>query len=190
MSTHKDPVVQRRRLLAAAPATLLAMGGGCAAENPPIQRIVTTQRGDGPVEIVAEGAPPVAFELNGSTITRLWETRQVPAPLPFTEDATLTAGRAYAEGFTGTSFYLADIPAGSSIEDIPIHRNETVDYIAVLFGKIVLVLPNREIPMGPGDCLVQGGNAHTWVNRTDDLARLLVVVVTGRAESGGDSLHE
>ena len=180
MSTATNHVTDRRSLLAAAPAMLL--GASCAADQPAMRRIVTTQRGDGPVEVLADGPPPVAFELNGSTITRLWETRRLPAPLPFTEDATLSAGRAYDAGFAGTSFYLADIPPGSSVEDIPMHRNETVDYIAVLFGEIVLVLPDREIPMGPGDCLVQGGNDHTWINPTAEPSRLLVVVVTGSAE--------
>ncbi len=178
---YETKPVGRRAVLAAAPA--VALGSAADAAPPAIRRIVTTQAGPGPVQVLADGAPPVAFELNGSTITRLWETRALPAPLPLTEDVTLTASRAYADTFVGTSFYLSDIPAGSSLDDIPMHRNDSVDYIAVLFGQAVLVLPEQEIPMGPGDCLVQGGNEHTWVNRTDQLCRLLVVVVTGTTES-------
>ena len=177
---RKDPVIGRRALLAATPAILAS---SCSRERSGVRRIVTTQRGDGPVEVLADGPPPIAFELNGSTITRLWETPSVPATLPLTKDATLSAERAYADGFTGTSFYAADIPPGSSIEEVPIHRNETVDYIGVLFGQIVLVLPDQEIPMGPGDCLVQGGNDHTWVNRSDQVSRLMVVVVTAKAKT-------
>ncbi len=182
MNNSRDFRVSRRALLAAAPATWV--GAARSEAGPPsIRRVVTTQDGEGPVQVLADGAPPVAFQLNGSTITRLWETPRVPAPLPLETDATLSAGRAYDEGFIGTSFYLSDIPAGSSIEDIPMHRNATVDYIAVLFGEVVLVLPDRELILGPGDCLVQGGNDHTWVNRSNQTSRLLVVVVTGTVQA-------
>jgi hypothetical protein len=180
MKNETSPGFSRRTLLAATPATLV--GSACATQPPAIRRIVTSQSSDGPVKVIADGPPPVSFQLNGSTITRLWETPRVPAALPLETDATLTAGRSYADGFVGTSFYLSDIPAGSTLEDIPMHRNETVDYIAVLFGEVVLVLPDQEITMNPGDCLVQGGNDHSWVNRTDAVGRLLVVVVTGAAD--------
>jgi hypothetical protein len=179
MNNLRDFRVGRRALLAAAPAACLGAAACSKAEPPNIRRVVTTQEGEGPVQVLADGPPPVAFQLNGSTITRLWETPRVPAPLPLAADATLSAGRAYDEGFIGTSFYLSDIPPGSSIEDIPMHRNQTVDYIAVLFGEVVLVLPDDELILRPGDCLVQGGNDHTWVNRSDQTSRLLVVVVTG-----------
>ena len=183
MSANSNPV-SRRAVLAGAALSLASTGSG-AARPPQIRRIVTTQAGDGPVQVLADGQPPVAFELNGSTITRLWETPEIPAPLPFSADATLSAGRAYAEGFVGASFYLSDIPAGSSIQDIPMHRNDTVDYIAVLFGEVVLVLPDQELVLTAGDCLVQGGNDHTWVNRTDATCRLLVVVITGTTDHPG-----
>ena len=177
MSNSKTTRISRRAVLAASPVALATNVG--SADAPAIRRIVTTQADDGPVRVLADGAPPVAFQLNGSTITRLWETPRVPATLPLEGDATLTAKRAYADDFIGTSFYLSDIPAGSSLADIPMHRNQTVDYIAVLFGELVLVLPDQEILMSTGDCLVQGGNDHSWANRTDQAARLLVVVVTG-----------
>jgi hypothetical protein len=125
-----------------------------------------------------DGAPPVAFELNGSTITRLWESPGTPVPLPLENDATLAAGNAYRETFIGSSLYFADLPAQSGGE-IPLHRNATLDYIAVMSGEVNLVLPDHRLVLTAGDVLVQGGTLHTWENLSDQLCRLLVVVLTG-----------
>ncbi|MGB1877515.1 MAG: cupin domain-containing protein [Rhodospirillaceae bacterium] len=57
------------------------------------------------------------------------------------------------------------------------HTSESVDYIAVIRGEIVLVTDKEEVTLKSGDTLVQTGNNHTWENRTDEVAVLLVVVV-------------
>ena len=57
------------------------------------------------------------------------------------------------------------------------HTSESVDYIAVIRGEIVLVTDKEEVTLKSGDTLVQTGNNHTWENRTDEVAVLLVVGV-------------
>jgi uncharacterized cupin superfamily protein len=44
----------------------------------------------------------------------------------------------------------------------------------------VLRIESREIELGPGDVIVQGGNLHTFENRGDESCLLLFVVVTGQ----------
>jgi quercetin dioxygenase-like cupin family protein len=51
--------------------------------------------------------------------------------------------------------------------------------MAILSGRIVFKLEDREIELAAGDTLVQGGNLHTWINRWDEPCLLLFVVVTG-----------
>ncbi len=168
--------MKRRQMLA---LTALGPLAGSAETPPgPVRRIVTSQDRQGQTEILADGRPPVAFELNGTTITRLWESPSTPVALPLDKDATLTAGNAYREEFAGTSFYIADLPAGSG-GDIPLHRNATLDYIAVMSGQVYLVLPEQRLLLRAGDVLVQGGALHTWENTSDENCRLLVVVITG-----------
>ena len=108
---------------------------------------------------------------------RLWETSTVPATLPVTDDAGATAGSAYRDGFAGTSFYVAEIPPGVGREQIPLHRSDTIDYMAILSGEIHLILPDREILLRQGDTLVHAGVMHTWENRGDAVCQLLFVVV-------------
>ena len=142
-----------------------------------VRRLVTVRDSAGRNQVLADGEPPVSFDLNGTRITRLWETAAVPARLPVDRDASLDAGSAYRAGFGGTSFYLAEIPPGMGRSQVPFHRNATIDYMAILRGEIYFVLPEQEMLLKQGDTLVQCGNDHTWENRGTEPCRLLFVVV-------------
>lgn len=174
----------RRFLVPIIATTLLAACDGDPSSLPDVRRIVTVESETGDAVVVADDAGSNIVELNGSRIVRLWETTEMPVPLSIDGDIGATAGNAYREGFVGSSFYVAEIPPGSDLGNIPLHKQESLDYIAVLEGEIVLVLPQRELRMTRGDMLIQAGNMHSWVNDTDKTCRLLVVVLTGTRASG------
>jgi mannose-6-phosphate isomerase-like protein (cupin superfamily) len=144
-----------------------------------IRRVVTTDDASGRGIVIADGEPANALELNGTRIVRLWESPGLPVPLPLQGDAGATAGNAYREGFVGTSFYVAELPGGARAPSIPMHRNATLDYMAILSGRIVFKMDDREIELAAGDTLVQGGNDHSWINRWEEPCLLLFVVVSG-----------
>ena len=52
------------------------------------------------------------------------------------------------------------------------HRTETLDYVVVIEGEVVLVLDDSEVTLKKSDVVVQRGTAHAWENRSDKLARL------------------
>jgi mannose-6-phosphate isomerase-like protein (cupin superfamily) len=145
-----------------------------------IRRVVTSDDAAGRGVLLADGEPTNSMLLNGTRITRLWEAPGLPAALPLAGDAGATAGNAYREGFAGTSFYVAELPGGARAPSIPMHRNRTLDYMAILSGHIILKIESRELELGPGDVLVQGGNLHTFENRREESCLLLFVVVTGQ----------
>jgi CubicO group peptidase (beta-lactamase class C family) len=126
---------------------------------------------------LADGEPTNALELNGTRISHLWEGSQVPDTVPFAVDGGLTAGNAYRDGFIGTSFCVAELPSGMRAGQIPLHRSASVDYMAILRGRIVMVLPDRCIELGQGDTVVQGGADHSWDNPFEETCLLLFVVV-------------
>lgn len=173
-------------LFAASSVGEAAGAADACTPSPGLRRVVTTRDAAGRNAVLADGAPPVSLELNGTRIIRLWETGAVPASLPVSSDASLQAGSAYRQGFGGTSFYVAEIPAGVGRRQIPFHRNTTIDYMAILEGEIVFVLPEQEIALRQGDTLVQCGNDHTWENRSDRTCRLLFVVVPARLAGSAD----
>ena len=147
-----------------------------------IRRVVTSEDAAGKGFVLADGEPGNAFELNGTRIVRLWETGGgARRRCRCIADAGATAGNAYREGFRGTSFYVAELPGGARAPSIPMHRNTTLDYMAILSGRIVFKVDDREIELAAGDTLVQGGNLHTWINRWDEPCLLLFVVVTATA---------
>jgi mannose-6-phosphate isomerase-like protein (cupin superfamily) len=183
-----QPLLNRRELVTAmaGAAALGAIVPVAAAETTErtasasataVRRLVTVRDSAGRNQVLADGEPPVSFDLNGTRITRLWETAAVPARLPVDRDASLDAGSAYRPGFAGTSFYVAEIPPGVGRSQVPFHRNATIDYMAILRGEIYFVLPEQEMLLKQGDTLVQCGNDHTWENRGTEPCRLLFVVV-------------
>ena len=185
--------MSRRSVLSAVgAASAAALGGAAARANAAaspdrtadgqwirLRRVVTTEGADGRVIVIADGEPANTLVMNGTRITRLWETPAVPAALPLTADAGATAGNAYREGFRGSSFYIAELPGGKRAPSIPLHQNATLDYMAILSGRIVFKTPDQEIILKAGDTLVQGGNMHTWINRWREPCLLLFVVLTG-----------
>jgi hypothetical protein len=153
----------------------LAAVTAAGADLPPPRRVITAAApGDG-VTVVADGASANVTRLNGSTITRLFETGPVPVALPLAGDAGATAANAYRPGFAGTSLYTADLPPGIRIG---LHAQQSVDYIAVLSGRVDLTLPGDRKTLQAGDILVQAANVHGWENPYAEPARILVVVMS------------
>ena len=60
------------------------------------------------------------------------------------------------------------------------HATETMDYAIVLQGEIYAVMEEGETLMRAGDVLIQRGTAHAWSNRSNDCARLCIVLIDGK----------
>ncbi|MGH7666207.1 MAG: cupin domain-containing protein [Candidatus Dormibacteria bacterium] len=64
-------------------------------------------------------------------------------------------------------------------ERIDFHSTETVDLMSVESGEITLVLEVGEpVKLRPGDCVVQRGTRHGWVNDGPDPCVLLGVMAS------------
>lgn len=141
------------------------------------RRVLTIEDDTGTSIVLEDGEPEDVLILNGARMVRLWQTDDVPAEIPVRADVTDPGLGRLPKKFSGTRFYTAELPGGEYAPQIPMHTSESIDYIAVLRGEIVLVTDREEVTLRSGDTLVQTGNNHTWENRTDDVAVLLVVVV-------------
>jgi hypothetical protein len=182
MGNPSNRTTRREALALASAAAAAALAPGAEASagvRRPLRRIVTSEDASGNAVVLADGEPTNTFVMNGTRVTRLWESPTVPADLPANADLGETAGNAYRDGFRGTSFYVAEIPPGSEETDIPLHKQDTLDYMAVLSGSVVLRIPGRDIELQAGDTIVQAGNLHTWINRGEEPCVLLFVVVAG-----------
>lgn len=60
------------------------------------------------------------------------------------------------------------------------HKTASIDYIVVLQGKITLMLDEGEIALEPFDTVVQRGTNHSWINRGNEPALLMAVLVDAK----------
>ncbi len=57
------------------------------------------------------------------------------------------------------------------------HQTDTLDYIVLLKGEVTALFDIGEVAMKPFDVLIQRGTNHGWVNRGDEPALLVAVLV-------------
>ena len=57
------------------------------------------------------------------------------------------------------------------------HETDTIDYAVVLSGEIYAIVDEGETLMRPGDVLIQCGTSHSWDNRSDEICRVLFVMI-------------
>jgi mannose-6-phosphate isomerase-like protein (cupin superfamily) len=62
-------------------------------------------------------------------------------------------------------------PPGAGGKRTAMHRTQTLDYVVVIEGELVLLLDDSEVTLKRGDVVVQRGTNHAWENRSDKVAR-------------------
>ena len=144
-----------------------------------MKRVVTGWK-DGQPTVLYEGEPQT-FDFGVAKALEIWSTESVPASFTVTEDAAREFKVEPPLG--GTVFRIAVYVPGASID---IHATETVDYLVVISGELTLILPDREVVLGPGDTIVQQATPHGWANRTDQETVVAAVLMTaeGASEEG------
>ena len=59
-------------------------------------------------------------------------------------------------------------------------KTRTLDFCIVLEGEIVLVLDTQEVPLKPGEIVIQRGTNHAWSNRSGNPARVAIASHDGK----------
>ncbi|MFT4181386.1 MAG: cupin domain-containing protein [Rhizobium sp.] len=176
---------------------------------PGIRRIVTGHRSDGAACVISQGPVPTVARLEaipGTVFHEIWETHAAPAPVDNDADPTL-GPLSLPPPRNGTRIRVVDIPPDT--EDFlkngaarmkeafaaigeegastvragsphPLmHRTQSIDYGVVLSGKLVLVLDEEEVELDVGSIVIQRGTNHAWANRSDQVCRMLFVLIDG-----------
>ncbi len=129
-----------------------------------LRRVVTGHDSDGK-SIIALDDTPAAAALGGTEDRR--ELIEVWA----------TVAKPTAADPGASEFRVVDMPAGSRRE---MHRTDTVDYAIVLAGEVYLLLEQQETLLRTGDVVVQRGTYHAWHNRSDRVARMAFINLSGQ----------
>ena len=139
------------------------------------RRVVTGHDKTGKSVVVSDGPPPQHHPMSGPTVgadfVEIWS---VARPVP-----TLTAlepREPNERDFTimPTAGHLLRLlyiyPASAGGKRTLMHRTQTIDYVVVIDGEIVLMLEDSEVTLKKGDVVVQRGTSHAWENRSDRVA--------------------
>jgi quercetin dioxygenase-like cupin family protein len=164
-----------------------------------MNRVVTGYDESGNPAIITSGEPPTVIHAGRYTTTELWVSPRGPI--------TATAGDPSARDWAlepppgGACFRIVELAPGQGEngeegEDVQAaagaldaghagfqeaHATETLDYVTILRGEVILVVGASEITLGPGDSVVQQpGVPHDWQNRSADPAVMVGVLISAQ----------
>ena len=143
---------------------------------PTVRRVVTGHDAEGTSIIVSDGPAPQPDPRE--FFVEIWNTAGAPALITAVEAREPNERpRQTGPSANGSIIRVVDMPPGHRS---PMHRTRTIDYGIVLEGDVHLVVENSETLLHPGDIVIQRGTNHAWENRSEQLARMVFVLVDGR----------
>ena len=168
-----------------------------------LRRIVTGHDAQGRSNISIDDTAPNVIEVKGWPglfVTELWVTGEMPVD---NMGKTDQGGRPMRHDPTpgGTIFRIVEIPPEKSLAGIDtkaafehmgshnkpreqdsakhpsMHKTNSVDYLVVVSGEMTMVMEDGETLLRQGDCIVQRGTNHAWVNKGDKPCVLAAILV-------------
>lgn len=141
-------------------------------EQDAVRRVVTGVDERGRSTVIADGSCPSRAIEEQYVSDDLWVTT-LPAPVDGRIDVPVVADLDPLRGqLVWRRFALG--PG----ETIAFHATETVDLMTVHSGKVTLVLETGNVVLSRGDCVVQRGTRHGWVNEGPDACILIGIMAS------------
>jgi mannose-6-phosphate isomerase-like protein (cupin superfamily) len=172
----------------------------------PVRRIVTGHDAAGRSNITFEGDAPNIMDMPGwpgARITELWVTREIPVDNDGMEDRAARPIR-HDPDESGTIFRTVEVPpekpgvvadtaavfaqmgsthvpdAKDRAQHATMHVTDSVDYLIVISGEMHMLMEDGEVLLRQGDCIVQRGTKHAWVNRSGKPCLIGAVLVQAK----------
>jgi mannose-6-phosphate isomerase-like protein (cupin superfamily) len=136
------------------------------------RRVVTGLDDAGRSCAIIDGEVPYP---GGYGVGMVWRTSGLPAE---NSDNADTADRAFDFELMhsgGSTFLVLEYPPGMGCDESYWHATDTIDYLIVLSGEVVLTLEEGEVTCGPGTFIVDRGVVHAWRNEGPVPARMACV---------------
>jgi quercetin dioxygenase-like cupin family protein len=133
------------------------------------RRVVTGLNDQGQSCAIIDG--PV--QRHGQATSLIWRSAAVPADNAGSKDA----GAPFTMDMLhdgGSNFMLVELPPGIGRF---MHATDTLDYLVVLSGQLVLELEAGEVTLSPGDFIVDRGVHHAWRNDGPDVATMASITL-------------
>jgi len=171
-----------------------------------IRRFVTGHNAAGRATVTIDDHAPNATEIKGWPglgVTELWVTDEMPVSNDGSKDRSLRPMR-HDPTRSGTIFRVVEIPpesAGTKIDPDAafgqlgstnkpsatdsarhptMHKTNSIDYLVVISGSMHMLMEEGEVELHAGDCIVQRGTNHAWVNRSGKPCLLAAVLIDAK----------
>ncbi len=185
---------------------------------PGFKRVVTGHDAHGLAVVASSGPTPNNFPLKavpGTVFYEVWNSKASPAVLDNGDDPTnqplqlspmplgsvirvvdippdSVQNQVSAEEAAAAFAEIGQAHAGTGQADSKhklMHRTETLDYGVVTEGEVWLVLDGEDVHLKRGDIVVQRGTNHAWSNRTEQMARMVFILLDGQYAADLAALH-
>jgi len=141
------------------------------APLPPPRRVITGLDAQGKSCVLVDGPP---LSLGGGGGAMAWRSEALPADNAVQQDITPVPFDFDLMHGGGSMFMVMDYPPGMQAFW---HATDTLEYIAMLHGEIVLELETGEVTLRAGDVLADRGVIHSWRNDSGKVARAAIVIL-------------
>jgi mannose-6-phosphate isomerase-like protein (cupin superfamily) len=151
-----------------------------------VRRVVTGHNDEGKAVVLYDGVADniVSGRPNQSAVV-LWQTSEFPSSNNDSTDVAKVPVKTVNP--KGTVFRIVEFGPGVAPR---VHRTESVDYGVVLAGEIFMEMDDTVLHFRTGDCFIQRGTVHNWVNRGSEPCRIAFVLVAAEpAKAGGKVLE-
>jgi hypothetical protein len=142
-----------------------------------LRRIVTGHDESGASIVLSDGPPPQHHQMQGPAIGasffEIWNTASAVPTLTAAEAREPNEREFTLMPITGHLLRIIEIyPPQLGGKRTVMHRTQTLDYVVVIDGEVVLLVDDTEVVLNKGDVVVQRGTDHAWENRADRVARM------------------
>lgn len=143
------------------------------------RRVVTGLNAEGKSCVLIDGPVP----RHGPAANLVWRSAAVPADNAGGEDAAVPYHMAMLHD-GGSNFILTELPPGMG-GDAFMHATDTIDYLVMMSGEVVLALETGEVTLRAGDLIVDRGVIHGWRNDGAETAVFASVTLPARPVGEG-----
>jgi naringenin degradation protein FdeH len=168
-----------------------------------VRRFVTGHNAAGKAIVMLNDYAPNATEIKGWPglgVTEVWVTDEMPVDNHGAKDRSLRPMR-HDPTPSGTIFRVVEIPpegkidpevafghlgshnkpsATDSAKHPTMHKTNSIDYLVVISGSMHMLMEEGEVELHAGDCIVQRGTNHAWVNRSGEPCLLAAVLIDAK----------
>ena len=172
-----------------------------------IKRFVTGLNDEGKATVIYDDYAENIMEIGGwpgAYVSELWVTNETPVNNDGREDRAARPIR-HDPTSGGSIFRVVEIPpekdvhveidASAAFESMgshnkpsdedaakhaSMHFTNSVDYLVVISGEMHMLMEEGEVLIKQGDCIVQKGTKHAWVNRGDVPCVLAAVLIDAK----------